>query len=176
MTENQTDDATPLHEYSTSHQPPSPEAVALLRQLLTENIDGFRLSAASNKRRALVAKIITASLAAATTLLLGLKSSPIFKEYENGFSSAALLFSAVVPVLVAWDTFFDHRWLWVRFTAAVTSLFKIRDDLNYSEANKELTQKVLDGFYGQFRNAVDQTSSSWLEKREKPTSGKHTEH
>lgn len=171
MTGNRTGGAAAPQEPATPHQPPDPEAITFLRQLLAENIEGFRRSATNNKRRALIARIVIASLGAATTLLLGLKSNPIFTVHENGFSSAALLFSALIPVLVAWDTFFDHRWLWVRFTAALTSLFKIRDDLNYSEANKELTQKVLDGLYEQLRETVDRTSSSWLEKREKPTSG-----
>jgi hypothetical protein len=143
VTGDKTGNASALQEHAASHQTPSPEAITLFRNLLTENIEGFRQSADKNRRRALIAKIITASLAAATTLLLGLKSNPIFTEHENAFSSAALVFSAFVPVLVAWDSFFDHRWLWVRFTAAVTSLFKISDDLNYSEAKKELSQKVL---------------------------------
>lgn len=171
MTESHAGEVAARQESEPSHQPPSSEAIATLRRKLTENIDGFCLSAAKNKRRALIIKMTAASLGAATTLLLGLKSIPIFRDYENEFSALALVFSAVVPVFVAWDTFFDHRWLWVRFTAAHNLLFKTRDDLDYAEANKGLTHEVLDGLYKQFRYAVDQTSDSWIEKKESPTAG-----
>lgn len=152
-------------------QTADPAAVKLLRSLLNDNITGFRASAARNRHRAVFFKIAAASLSAMTTLLLGLKSSPVFAECEHQLSAFALVFSAIVPILVAWDSFFDHRWQWVRFTSAHNSLFKLQDDLAYAEANKVLTPKALDVLYEQFRNAVDQTSNAWIEKKERPSSG-----
>ena len=79
-----------------------------------------------------------------------------------------VLLSAIVPVIVAWDAFFDHRWLWVRMTGAHSALFKVQDDLAYAEANKTLSQKRLDGLYQEFRKAVDETSEEWQQKRQQP--------
>jgi hypothetical protein len=69
-----------------------------------------------------------------TTLLLGLKTNPILNGYDNAISAAALFLSAAVPIFSAWDAFYDHRWLWIRYTTAQQGLYGILDDLEYAVA------------------------------------------
>jgi hypothetical protein len=138
-----------------------------IRTQLRNNIDGFRLEARRNRRRALFIRMAAVILGALTTLLLGLKSSPLFVQYEAQLSAIALGLSATVPILTAWDTFFDSRWLWIRFTAAHTALHSILDDLNYAARNGSVPEGTLDKFYDRLRGVVDQASDAWLDKKTK---------
>jgi hypothetical protein len=151
--------------------PDSTNELQYLRTQLRDNIDGFRAQAKKSKRRTILLRIALASLGALTTLLLGLKSNPLFALYDNEFSALALLFSATIPILSTWDAMFDYQWLWVRFTAAHTGLYGILTELNYAAAKGALSTERLDAFNNQFQRTIQETSSAWLEKQSKLLEG-----
>jgi hypothetical protein len=153
---------------------PQSETIAeieVLRTQLTDNIDGFRAAAKKNKKRALQLRISIVCFGSLTTLLIGLKSNLLFSEYDNEFSALALLASALIPVLSALDAFIDPRWLWVRHTAAQTSLVLILDELNYAAAKGSLSGARLDSFHDEVERIIKEAADDWLSKRSKTTEG-----
>jgi hypothetical protein len=165
---------TPERSKESSINHDTAAEINFLRTELRSNIDGYRSQAQTNRRRALRFKLAIAAAGGMTTLVLGLKSSPIFASHENEFSALALLLSALVPILTTWDNFHDHHWLWVRFTAAHTALYGVLYDLDYAAAGGDLTKDRLDDIYGKFKSTMEETNSAWLDKRAKLVEGAPT--
>jgi len=144
------------------------DQLEFLKSNLQRHSESFRGGASYYRQQAFRFKMAALCLGAATTLLLGLKSSVIFSPYEPLLSAAALVLSALVPVLTAWDAFFDWRWLWVQDTSAYTALYALRDDLDFRISQKEpLTSDELKTFYRQLRAILDETNTAWRDKRSK---------
>ncbi|MFG1382686.1 DUF4231 domain-containing protein [Xanthobacter versatilis] len=142
--------------------------IEFLRGQLKANIDGFRIRRLTSKKKAFRLRMAVVILGAVTTLLLGIKNTPLLSSQgADWVSAAALAFSAAVPIFSAWDAFFDHRWLWTRYTTAQTSLYAILDDLEFAIAGNEITNEKIDELYAQFRAVLQETNSAWADKRTK---------
>jgi hypothetical protein len=110
--------------------------------------------------------MIVVALGTMTTLLLGLKTSPIFDwQQQNYIAAVALVLSALIPIFSAWDAFFDYRWLWIRFATAQEALDRILNDMEYASKNGELSSQELDDFHQQFRSTLQETNSEWKAHR-----------
>jgi hypothetical protein len=108
-------------------------------------------------------KIGVVASGAATTVLLGIK--PYFADWEAEISIVALLISAFVPVALAWEAFFDYRWLWVRYNATLMALYSISDDLNFRELGSTLSSEDVKGFYDRLETTLKENDSAWFDKR-----------
>ena len=150
---------------------PVSHKIDFLRTQLQTNINGFRNLRAVSKRKAFVLRMSVVLLGALTTLLLGLKSNPLFESYENEISAAALLCSATVPILSAWDAFFDYRWLWVRYTSAQQTLYGVLDDLEFEMGAGPISDARLEELYKRFRAALEETNSAWRDRRNRMEAG-----
>jgi hypothetical protein len=133
-----------------------------LRTQLKTNIDGFRARQADSKRKGFLIRMTVVVLGALTTVLLGLKANTLFSSYDSAMSAAALVLSATIPIFSAWDAFYDHRWLWIRYAAAQQGLYGILDDLEYAGPN--ISSDKLDELYARFRAVLQETNSAWRDK------------
>src|SRR5262245_41007922 len=157
-----------LLEGTMSEQAVHSDGLSFLRAELKGHIYSFKQRVEKNRRQAFLAKFLVAVLGALTTILLGLKSNPLFADQDNWFSAVALVLSAGTTVIATWDAFFDHRWLWIRYTSTLVSLYSISDDLEYAAANTNSMPKAeLDGLYGRLQEALKDTNAAWVEKRAK---------
>jgi hypothetical protein len=138
---------------------------AYLKEQLKQNIEGFRVRRAGNKRKAFLLRMAVVIFGALTTLLLGLKTNPKVAEFVDGdtLTGFALLCSSTVPIFSAWDAFFDHRWLWVRYAGAQQALYGILDDLEFG--GEKLSDEDFAKLYQRFRQVLDETNDSWNQKR-----------
>ena len=108
-------------------------------------------------------KIGVVAAGASTTVLLGIK--PYCAQWEAQISILALMISAFVPVALAWEAFFDYRWLWVRYNATLMALYSISDDLNFRELGSTLSSEDVKGFYDRLETALKENDSAWFDKR-----------
>ncbi len=143
---------------------------ALLTEKLTELIGSFSKNRRTNKRKALYLKLSITALGGATTVLLGLQGV----ERETLVQNIALVFSALVTLLAAWDTFYNHRGLWVRYTETVNRLRDIEARHEYLQAGgtDALKEDDLDALFERIRQTLRETDAWWQElRREPPTEG-----
>jgi hypothetical protein len=139
--------------------------VEFLRKRLQQEIDSFRQRRASNRAKAFLVKIVTVALGALATVAIGIKSY-LPSKYEPWLSAFALCVTAVIPIVATWEAFFDHRWLWIQYTATLGMLYSLSDELEYAIATElPLGQTKLDDLYARFQTALASTNSSWAEKR-----------
>jgi hypothetical protein len=118
-----------------------------------------------------MAKFLSLALASFTTILLGL----------NGFNTSskivlqnvAFTLSAVTTLLTAWDTFFNYRGLWIRYTGTLNELYELKDNIEYlcTGEPQNIKTEDLDNLYQQYQRVLDENNTTWvgLRKEHKST-------
>jgi len=87
---------------------------------------------------------------------------------SDWLSAVALVLTALVPIVASWESFFDDRWMWVRYTAALNSLYGISDELEFA-----LTEPVLPDadavrkLYDRLQSTLQDADKDWSSKRVK---------
>jgi hypothetical protein len=105
---------------------------------------------------------------AAVTVFLGVKN--LIAGYEGMLSATALVLSAVVTAGASWDAFDDPHWKWIRYRAALTQLFAIRDEFKYRMAgDPPLTQEELREVFDQLQLTVKAVEDDWTTQRVEQT-------
>ena len=145
------------------------EKAAFLSKSLQTEIESFNAKRKENKSKALLLKLSITALGGITTVLLGLQGI----GHESLLRNVALVFSALVTLLSTWDTFFNHRALWTRYTATYTALLGIESDLEYLRQGGDgaLTESQVDALYRRAQAILRDTNEWWQHERqeEKPT-------
>jgi hypothetical protein len=121
-------------------------------------------------------KMTVVILGAATTFILGLK--PYFDTSVKSaelhsdaiLSIIALLLSAIIPIFTAWDAFYDHRWLWVRYTGTLNTLNGILDELGYATKAGEVPKETLDELFEKTEKTLSEVGADWSHHRVKEVS------
>jgi hypothetical protein len=140
--------------------------MAFFRARLEQNIKSFRRRRKLNRILAFVLRMSVILLGSLTTILLGLKGYHPFNVQEDLLTGCALISSAVVTVLSAWEIFFDHRWLWILYTRTLLELNEVADNLAYRSAgNTDMPEEELDILYDRFHRIIEGTNMAWTEKR-----------
>ncbi len=135
-----------------------------LRKTINEKIVLFDRKRQKNKFLALGLKLFGAAAAAAITVLLGLK---LDEKPDVFYSNIALVLGAGITVVNTWDAFFNHKVLWVRFTATTVELRCLLDQLEYSAAGSddEPSKEELDSYQERLTEILNSTNSEWEEFR-----------
>ena len=144
---------------------PDPRIV-FLRKALQGDIESFRARRKENRSKAFWTKMAITLSAALTTVILGLKDNQVFHGAENHFAAMALTLSATATLVSTWETFFDHRWLWIRYTTTVSLLHGIADDLEYAVAGGDVRQATLDALHQRRQKVLQDDANAWAHKRE----------
>jgi hypothetical protein len=137
-----------------------------LRRTLDSTIHAFEERRLYHKKRAFLFKIFGTGFSAVTTVLLGLQG--LGTGALLAVKNIALFLSAGVTVISAWDTFFNHRELWVRYTASFRRLTELQTDMDFilSEGSQVDKEAELEKLYVRFQAIVQETHTSWLQLRQ----------
>src|SRR5436190_6166026 len=87
------------------------------------------------KREAFRLKIVSVFLATIVTVLLGVKLQNMY--LITLFGNLALILTAAISVLSAYEAFFDPRALWVRETVTCARLKDLQRDLRFWASGQE---------------------------------------
>jgi hypothetical protein len=136
------------------------------RQTLEKTIDAFEERRLYHKKRAFRFKILGTSFSTITTVLLGLQG--FGPGTLTVIKNIALFLSACVTIIGAWDAFFNHRELWVRYTGSFRRLTELQTDMEYLLAGDAHADKgaELEKLYARFQAIVQETHISWLQLRQ----------
>lgn len=147
-----------------------------LAESLQAQIDAYGKRRDTNKTKAFWFKMLATSFSAATTILLGLQGLE-FVSFVNApiiARNVALVLSALVTLFSAWDAFFSHRSLWIRYTKTLTQLVAIRSELEYlsSNNNEGLLAEDVDRLFQAFQSTLEETNQFWQGLRDDNASKK----
>ena len=115
----------------------------LLRNEISSALEKNRRYRNNNKKKAFRFHIIITVLAAITTVILGLN----IELYANYIRITALIIGAIITIISTWNTFYNHKELWINHTILVSQLKELLFDLDYLIADKpkvikDSTQKI----------------------------------
>jgi hypothetical protein len=151
--------------------------VKYLTETINEQIESFGKLRIINKGKAFWFKMLITSSSAATTILLGLQGLEHWTLLPPLVKNLALLLSALVTLFSTWDTFFNHKALWVRYTLTLSQLKGIRAELEYLSSNgsQDLKEEDVDLLFRKYQSVIQETNSAWLSLRGDSSHRKATE-
>lgn len=151
---------------------PNPK-LEVLKSQLTGSLDSFQRKRRQNKKKAFFVYLGATAISALVTVLLGLQGVP--DEKVVYIRNIALVLSATVTLLTGFETFFNHRALWVRYTQTVTQLLGVQARLNYltTAESREVLETDVDRLFEEMHRALAETNKWWQDQRaEEPTGPK----
>ena len=151
---------------------PNPKLDALRSQLVA-TLDSFQRKRAQNKKKAFLVYLGATAISAVVTVLLGLQGVPDDKVIY--IRNIALILSAIVTLLTGFDTFFNHRALWVRYTQTATQLLSLQAKLDYLTAadTGEVSDGEVDQLFAEMQRILTETNRWWQDQRaEEPNAPK----
>ena len=128
------------------------------------------------KKQAFRLKIVSVFLAAIVTVLLGLKLND--DALAAAFSNGALVLSAAITVLSAYEAFFDPRALWVRETVTFARLKDLQRDLRFWAAGLDpdaVDAAEVERFKLRLDSVLEDTLKYWVKIKGAPDLEKHLE-
>jgi len=146
--------------------------IDILEQDVKDRITSFRKRTDGNKKKAARVVILSSFISALTTILIGISSivSSDNPEFSKFLNILALITSSSLPILLSWDTFFNHKKLWVQYTDTLTKLYDLEADLKHLRKNSEdkkmeIEQKMVNEFYMRYKDILQNTNQSWIGMR-----------
>ena len=152
---------------SESQQRPPDGQVAYLRKRLDGNIGYLDWSAGQNSKRAFRLKISGVLFGSVTTVLIGIgqRIQIPYVDIENYISIAALITSAMVSVLSAWEAFFAYGERWIDSRRFAQIMRRVRDELDYAEASQAgASTTKLDELFARFEKALEDAHTGYLSR------------
>jgi uncharacterized protein DUF4231 len=140
-----------------------PEALNVLEEDLAEQIKSFDSSRQFYRRNFYYYTLVTATLSALTTILIGV--GQIFGS--KWLSVLALITSAVITIVAAWDGFLRSRELWIQKTDTWMVLENLNSNIKYAKAKfgENLSEEQVDEFYRRFDQALMGEHELWKKVR-----------
>jgi len=144
---------------------PSNPKLDVLNSQLTEALSSFETKRVRNKAIAFRVYLGATVISAIVTVVLGLQGVQPSKTLY--LQNAALILSSTVTTLMGFETFFNHRALWVRYTQTVSQLLSIRAKIQYITANgsMETPDTTLDSLFDELQTTLSQTNTWWQNQR-----------
>ena len=136
----------------------------------------YQADARDYKKQAFRLRIVSVLLAAIVTVLLGLKLNDA--ALTAAFSNGALVLSAAITVLSAYEAFFDPRALWVRETVTFARLKDLQRDLRFWAAGRDMETvdpAEVEKFKVRLDSVLEDTLKYWMKIKGAPDLEKHLE-
>jgi hypothetical protein len=145
------------------------ERLSWLQKEVDDLVSRYQRESVHHKKRAFALRMISVSLAAIISVLLGLKlqSGPL----ANDLSNIALVLSAAITVLSAYEAFFDPRALWVRETVTFARLKDLQRDLRFWASGQDpeaIDVAALEKFKVRLDTVLEDTLKYWMKIRGAP--------
>jgi hypothetical protein len=152
------------------------ERLNWLQTEIDQLVSRYQRESAQYKKQAFRLRIISVFLAAIISILLGLKlGNTVLAE---AFSNGALVLSAAITVLSAYESFFDPRALWVRETVTFARLKDLQRDLRFWASGLDpeaIDAEVVQKFKLRLDSVLEDTLKYWMKIRGAPDLEKHLE-
>lgn len=152
------------------------ERLNWLQKEVDDLVGRYHRESARYKKQAFRLRIVSVCLAAIITVFLGLKlRNTVLVEQ---FSNVALILSAAITVLSAYEAFFDPRALWVRETVTFARLKDLQRDLRFWASGLDpeaIDIEMVNKFKFRLDSVLEDTLKYWMKIKGAPDLEKHLE-
>jgi hypothetical protein len=142
----------------------------VLKSQIADEVNHFKKRRDKNKLIARSVYTCATLISTANTVVLGFQlaqpaAAPAIAH--PAIRNAALIMSSLVTALVAYESFFNHRALWVRYAQTVCQLLSLQARIKYYSADglRRIPDVDLDRFFEEFEVTLAQTNDWWQRAR-----------
>ena len=115
-----------------------------------------------NKRVSRSVAMLCAVISAITTVLIGASTSPLLTTtWGRVLALAAMVASAGVAVIAAWDGLFNHKKLWVLYTQHWIAMSELQMDLEHAKRATDSDDTVYEELYARFKAIRASLDAKW---------------
>jgi hypothetical protein len=139
----------------------------LLKQSLNQTIHNLQKRKNNDKTKSTFIVMYGALASGLTTVLIGLSTYSIFGKYTTYLTIAALIISASLTVIQAWDGLFHHKRLWIIQAEALSKFKDLNQDLLHIETTKSFDQELINDCYKRYKEIYETWNAEWHEMRNK---------
>ncbi|EAQ63589.1 hypothetical protein MED121_00235 [Marinomonas sp. MED121] len=143
--------------------------LSILEQDIQTRITKFKGVSQVNKQKTHFFVMSTAILSSLTTVMIAL--SQYASTYTIYLSATALLISASLSILTAWDGLYNHKKLWTSYVTALTQLNELQADIQHLKANGEIEQAIINLLYARYKAIIGEVNENWLKLRSESEMG-----
>ena len=132
---------------------------------LKAKLDSAQTHRTSDKNKSAIVAVYMGVASAVTTICIGMVS--FIPDFSNVFGITALVTSASVTVLAAWDGIFHHKKLWINSSITINELYELSSDIHHMEESTDgISQEHVNELYGRYKQIVRDTNDRWYKIRE----------
>jgi hypothetical protein len=137
------------------------EALKFLEGEISKRISSFKERIDFYRQGTVRFTILSSCLSAATTVLIG-----VGQIYDwQPLSVIALIISASMTIVNAWDGLFNYRSRWVNNNETLMKLYDLRSELEYQKHKQTLQDINIDEFYQRYKGILQVANESWKSDR-----------
>ncbi|CTQ53524.1 hypothetical protein LP7551_02048 [Roseibium album] len=134
---------------------------------IDKNIIFFRRISQNDKKKTTWIEVYKATAAAIATALLGIGQLKLFGiTDDNYFQALAILITASLSIVTAWDALFRHKDLWIMHADARNKLVKIKQEITHAENTNTLSDELLSNFFNEYQDVWSNRNKNWFKIRE----------
>ncbi len=137
----------------------------ILRSNIEHHVEVFKKKVFRDRRRTTEVEIFKGTAAAATTALLGIGQLKFFHDVSDAFQVLAIVLTALLAIVTAWDGLFRHKALWILNISARNQFFELREDFDHAVATDTLSDEMLIEFYARYKKILKATNDGWVSMR-----------
>lgn len=140
--------------------------IDFLKENIDKQIGNFKYKRDGNRRSAFVLTISLAISSALVTVLIGLHG--IDGSNKTYVLNIALLLSALVTIGSVFDSFYNPKDLWVKYTKTTNDLYEIKSSLDYllTKGIENIDIAQIDELYDEYQNVLRITNEQWSKLRQ----------
>ncbi|MCS7004037.1 MAG: DUF4231 domain-containing protein [Cytophagales bacterium] len=119
----------------------------------------------NNKLKAFRLKISSTILSALISVCggAGILQNGVYSSWTN---LLVLLMGGAVVVLNTWDSFYEHKELWVKYTLSVQQLYALRVATGYLATFPEtVTLEQVNELFERYEEIIQEASKQWMQLR-----------
>lgn len=143
-----------------------------LENEIKAKISSFESKRSANRNKAFAFKLITAICSGAITIFLGIHSAD--EATKIYLKDIALCLSASLTIFSTWDTFFNHRELWIKYTGTSNELKELISDIGFLKVGgiEKINDDKVDELYLSYKEILKSTNSHWSKIKSKNNTNK----
>ncbi len=144
------------------------EKVVFLQDEIEKQIKSFTTKRNNNKYKARNFHVIVTIASAISTIILGFDFAGFnaLSFMNDHTKNIALIISSFITVISTYNTFFDHKSLWVNYTNTRNRLYDLKFEINYYLKGKEdIDPEQIEKYKERYREILHMLNEKWSKLR-----------
>lgn len=141
------------------------EKISFLKDNIDKRINSFKEKSKYYRKISWIYKIVSSVLGGLIAILLGFKIDNAF--YKDIIIDISIVFGSMITIVSTFESFWEPRNLWIRFTMTTNDLRSLKYELDYLEKNgiDKITIDEIDSISNRYNEILKDANKEWNKNR-----------